>query len=35
LDAAARLLDELVVGTKGDVADWQDFLTIPGYRLLT
>jgi malate synthase len=35
LDDAARLLDELVVGTKGDVADWQDFLTIPGYRLLT
>jgi malate synthase len=35
LDDAARLLDELVLGTEGDVADWQDFLTIPGYRLLT
>jgi malate synthase len=29
LDDAATLLDELVLG------EWQDFLTIPGYRLLT
>jgi malate synthase len=28
LDEAARLLDELVLG------EWQDFLTVPGYRLL-
>jgi malate synthase len=28
LEDAARLLDELVLG------NWQDFLTIPGYRLL-
>jgi malate synthase len=28
LDDASALLDELVLG------EWQDFLTIPGYRLL-
>ena len=28
LDDAARLLDDMVLG------EWQDFLTIPGYRLL-
>jgi malate synthase len=28
LDDAAALLDELVLG------DWQDFLTVPGYKLL-
>ncbi len=28
LDDAAKLLDELVLG------EWQDFLTLPGYRLL-
>lgn len=28
LEEAAALLDELVLG------EWQDFLTIPGYRLL-
>jgi malate synthase len=28
LDDAAALLDDLVLG------DWQDFLTVPGYRLL-
>ena len=29
LDDATRLLDELVLG------EWQDFLTLPGYRLLS
>jgi len=28
LDEAAQLLDELVLG------EWQDFLTLPGYKLL-
>jgi hypothetical protein len=28
LDDAAALLDELVLG------EWQEFLTIPGYKLL-
>ena len=28
LDDAAALLDELVLG------EWQDFLTLPGYKLL-
>jgi hypothetical protein len=28
LDDAAALLDELVLG------EWQDFLTVPGYKLL-